>query len=169
MAVDTDLVGRARDLAASFENPHIVVAVEILSAAATGGVPVTPSDAAIRSSSEVRRALALAGPPRGLIVNDDGASVTLPDGRQVDLSRRKNLRLIVLLLARARREQPGTPVTPAELVIAGWPGERMRAEAAAKRLHTAIWTLRSLGFDKVLRTDDGGYQFDRAVSLSADF
>jgi DNA-binding SARP family transcriptional activator len=87
----------------------------------------------------------------------------LPDGRAIDLSRRKNVVAILAALARERRMKPGSPISADALLAAGWPGERMRAEAATKRLHTAIWTLRSLGLEGILLTKDDGYLLDPSV------
>jgi DNA-binding SARP family transcriptional activator len=41
----------------------------------------------------------------------------------------------------------------------------MRPEAATKRLHTAIWTLRSLGFEALLATEGEGYLLDPRIGL----
>ena len=73
-------------------------------------------------------------------------AVVMPEGHVINLSRRKNVRLVLLALARARHEtEPGVMCQAEGRLEAGWPGERMRADAATKRLHTAIWTLRSAG------------------------
>jgi DNA-binding SARP family transcriptional activator len=75
------------------------------------------------------------------------------------------VRLVLLELARARSESPGRVVLPEALLEAGWAGERMRPEAATKRLHTAIWTLRSLGFEALLATEGEGYLLDPRIGL----
>jgi DNA-binding SARP family transcriptional activator len=100
-----------------------------------------------------------------LSVADEARRVVLPGGREVDLSRRKNVRLVLLALARARNDEPGVPLAGEALIEAGWPGERMRADAATKRLHTAIWTLRSLGLEDLLVSRDDGYLLDPEVPL----
>ena len=41
----------------------------------------------------------------------------------------------------------------------------MRPDAATKRLHTAIWTLRSLGFEAVVLTEEDGYLLDPRTNL----
>jgi tetratricopeptide (TPR) repeat protein len=148
------------------ENPHLRVALEVLEAAATGGALPEVASAATTASSEVRRALAFAGALRALIVEDEGRHVVLPDGRAIDLSRRKNVRLVLCALARARRDAPGVVVSPETLLAAGWAGEKMRADAATKRLHTAIWTLRSVGFEALLVTEGEGYMLDPRVAIS---
>ena len=71
-------------------------------------------------------------------------------------------------LAVARRETPGEPVLPEVLLDAGWPGERMRADAATKRLHTAIWTLRTMGLEGLLLTQGEGYLLDPRTDLRLD-
>ena len=120
---------------------------------------------AIAASSEVRRALALAGSRRALGVTEDVARLVLPDGKEIDLSRRKNVRLVLGALVEARRTRPGQPLSGEALLAAGWPGERMKAEAATKRLHTAIWTLRSLGLSEILLTEGEGYRLDPSIPL----
>jgi DNA-binding SARP family transcriptional activator len=113
----------------------------------------------------VRRALALSGVQRALVIESDGKRAILPDGRAVDLSRRKNVRLVLVALARARRDAPGAIVSAEVLLEAGWAGERMRPDAATKRLHTAIWTLRTLGFEGVVLTEEDGYLLDPRTNL----
>jgi predicted ATPase len=160
------LVADARARVANLENPHLGVALELLAAVAAGGreVPEAPAVASA-ASSEVRRALALAGVRRALVIESDGKRAILPDGRAVDLSRRKNVRLVLIALARARRDAPGVIVSPEALLEAGWAGERMRSDAATKRLHTTIWTLRRLGFEGVVLTEGDGYLLDPRTNL----
>jgi predicted ATPase/Tfp pilus assembly protein PilF len=78
-------------------------------------------------------------------------------GARVDLSRRKALRLVLARLAEAQRTAPGRGVPLDEIVAAGWPGERITAEAAASRGYTAIKTLREMGLEDVLLRRDDGY------------
>ena len=163
-ASDATLLEGARVRVASLENPHLRVACEALAAAARGEAAQVTT-AASSASSEVRRALALSGAVRALVIDSDGKRVVLPDGRVVDLSRRKSVRLVLMALAVARRDAPGTPVSAEALVEAGWSGERMRADAATKRLHTAIWTLRSAGLEALLVTEGEGYLLDPRINL----
>jgi predicted ATPase len=158
-------VAAARERVAPLENPHLHAALELLVAAASGGPAPDVAASSAAASSDVRRALALAGVQRGLVIDADGRRVELPDGRVIDLSRRKSVRLVLLELARARSESPGRVVLPEALLEAGWAGERMRPEAATKRLHTAIWTLRSLGFEALLATEGEGYLLDPRIGL----
>ena len=163
-AIDAHLAD-ARDRVAGLENPHLSVALEILAAVVGGrSAPEVPA-AASAASSEVRRALALSGVQGALVIESGGRRAILPDGRAVDLSRRKNVRSLLVALARARLDSPGAIVSAEALLEAGWAGERMRPEAATKRLHTAIWTLRSLGFEAVLLTEEDGYLLDPRTNL----
>lgn len=155
----------ARRAVAALENPHLRAAFDVLAAIARGSTVPEHAAASSPVSSEVRRALALSSAPRALVIEDEAKRAVMPDGRAVDLSRRKNVRLVLLALAHARRDSPGAVVTPDALVEAGWPGERMRGDAATKRLHTAIWTLRTLGFEAVLLTEGDGYLLDPRVDL----
>jgi predicted ATPase len=159
-----EALARARARVSDLENRHLHVALAIL-AAGVHGEAAPPSGASLGASSEVRRAAFFVGAPRALSITADARSVGLPDGRAIDLGRRKNVRLVLLALAEARRDRPGSPLSAEALVHAGWPGERMRAEAATKRLHTAIWTLRSLGLEDLLLTDGEGYLLDPRVLL----
>lgn len=96
----------------------------------------------------------------------DGRTVVLPDGEELDLSRRRSIPGILVELTRARIESPGTEVDQDPLVEAGWPGEHMTFESGKKRLHTAIWTLRKLGLDETIITYESGYLFDPEVRVS---
>jgi hypothetical protein len=53
----------------------------------------------------------------------------------------------------------------ADMLAAGWPGERMRAESGAARVYMAVRRLRLLGLERVLRTDEDGYFFDRHADV----
>jgi hypothetical protein len=81
---------------------------------------------------------------------------------RVDLSRRKPLRLILDRLSRADDK---TNLAWDELLEAGWPGERMRADAGAHRVRVAVSTLRKMGLRDVLRTEDTGYRIDPAYEI----
>ncbi|MBS2012336.1 MAG: tetratricopeptide repeat protein [Deltaproteobacteria bacterium] len=159
------LLGEARSLVEKLENVCIMHSFTVLEAAARGGVAPGVEEAVRRRSSEVRRALAFAGTTRALVVAEGGKRVSLPTGEVIDLSRRKNVRLVLVALAAARRDRPGQVVGPEALLAAGWPGERMRADAATKRLHTAIWTLRSVGLEPFLLTEGDGYLLDPGTEL----
>lgn len=96
-----------------------------------------------------------------LIAVASDASTLWLGGESVDLGRRGAARRILRRLA----TQPGQTVASHALIEAGWPDERMRADAARMRLHTAIRTLRKLGLQEVLVTVEGGYRLAEIVSI----
>ena len=51
------------------------------------------------------------------------------------------------------------------MIAAGWPDDRLSATAAMNRLHTAIWTLRSLGFEDLVVSSEDGYFLDPRVRV----
>jgi DNA-binding winged helix-turn-helix (wHTH) protein len=66
-------------------------------------------------------------------------------GERVDLSDRGSLRNVL----RALLDAHGAAVESALLIAAGWPGERIREDAARNRLRVAIATLRKLGLEAI--------------------
>ncbi|MDC0744750.1 ATP-binding protein [Polyangium mundeleinium] len=128
-----------------------------------------------RSNDDVRFALrillaagqhGLAAPTEALVVSDEGARLRLPGARaSVDLSSRAPLRRILLALAKLRASAPGQTLPLDEIIRAGWPGERIGADAAANRVRVALATLRKLGLRDVLMTGQGGYLLDPATAV----
>ncbi|MBX3250362.1 MAG: hypothetical protein KF901_24520 [Myxococcales bacterium] len=113
-------------------------------------------DATLRTELEVR---ANAAAPIPLRVAADGSGFER-GGARVELGTRRALRgmLARLVAAHATREVLAWDA----LLEAGWPGERVRAEAGMQRVRVAISTLRKLGLAEDLRTLDGGYALDPA-------
>jgi predicted ATPase/predicted negative regulator of RcsB-dependent stress response len=106
------------------------------------------------------------GAAHALVVLPGGHGFRLPRAAApVSLSRRAPLRGILELLSRRRRDAPGEAVQVDDLIRAGWPGEKIRAEAALNRLYVALTTLRKLGLRDLLVTADGGYLLDPAVPV----
>jgi tetratricopeptide (TPR) repeat protein len=149
--------------------PGLVAALAVLRAAVERTpLPDVPASLLARSH-EARRAIGLAASlaPRAvaLTIARDGGGAVLPDGRAIDLHARKAPRRLLVALAAARLETPGVAVGRERLIEAGWPDERIRAEAAESRLRTAIWTLRRIGLEPFLLTRDDGYLLDPLVPL----
>ncbi|MEM9195121.1 MAG: tetratricopeptide repeat protein [Myxococcota bacterium] len=116
----------------------------------------------LRGSDDARfatRVLQAALTTRALVVRRDGAEIVLPDGTVVDFEKRLPLRRVVGCLVRRRLENLG-PVDAEELLTEGWPGERVKAEAAMNRVKVALSTLRKLGFRDILLRRQGGYLLD---------
>lgn len=87
------------------------------------------------------------------------------DGRRIDLVRRGALRRIVDVMCVQQERHPGRALVLDDLVDAGWPGERVLAEAAATRVRVAISTLRRLGLKDVILTRDDGYLIDPSLRI----
>jgi tetratricopeptide (TPR) repeat protein len=100
-----------------------------------------------------------------LVVGPDARWFRSPGGAKVDLTRRRQLRLILSALAAARREQPGRALTVEALLASGWPGESVLAEAGASRVYVAVSTLRRMGLRDVLQRQDTGYLIDPDVPV----
>ncbi len=155
---------RARARAAEQPSPLVACAVEVLLGAALD------DETARERSSDVRRALTLVRgsvAPPAIVVGADARWISFRTTR-LDLARKNAQRWIVLALAQHRLARAGEGLGWQELAAAGWPGEKMRTDAALKRVYTAVWTLRKAGLEPVLLTQGDGYLFDPAVSLVFD-
>jgi hypothetical protein len=114
-----------------------------------------------------RAAASMAATPAAddeIVVERDGR-VYRRGGRSVSLQRRGNLRRILLALVDKRLRAPGQSLTRDEVLTAGWPGERMRADSGALRVYTTIRRLRQGGLGAALVTTDDGYLLDPRVSV----
>ncbi len=100
-----------------------------------------------------------------LRVDAHARTLALGDAAAIELaSKALSWRLVERLLA-AHADAPGVPLTPDQLVDAGWPGERILPDAARTRLYTAIRSLRRMGLEAVLWSRDGGYLLDPALRV----
>jgi len=84
----------------------------------------------------------------------------------VDLTSRRTPARLLRALVEKRVSHPGEPLSAEALIAAGWPGERMGAQAALNRLHVTLATLRRLGLKTLLQRVDDGYRLDEAVTLT---
>ena len=75
-------------------------------------------------------------------------------------------RRVTLALANAWRTTPGRSLDVAELIEAGWPGERPIYEAARNRVYVLVSRLRKLGVSGVLENYDEGYRFRPSVRVA---
>jgi predicted ATPase len=103
--------------------------------------------------------------PEPCLIEGSGAWFVAPHREKVELDRRKPLRRILVALAHAHADKRGLPVSPPDLIAAGWPGERIQKEAAANRLRVAMHTLRRLGLEGVLVTHPDGYLLNADISV----
>jgi len=90
---------------------------------------------------------------------------TSPTAEAVSFARRKNLRRVFARLLDARLADPGKALGVADLLEAGWPGEKVLPNAGANRVYVALATLRKMGLKDVLRSTDNGYFLDPAVPV----
>jgi predicted ATPase len=144
-AIDGALVAFLAEDPLALDSAHVSPLVSLLLAIPSTSVPlasVPPPDA--------RQALS---------VGPGGTWFRVASEPRVDLSRRKPLRLILERLCEERAAGGGT-LGWDDLLAAGWPGERMRADAGAHRVRVAISTLRKMGLRDVLRTEEEGYRLD---------
>lgn len=102
--------------------------------------------------------------PERLVV-EAGARWFCHAGKRTDLARRGAIRPVLVALAQAHGSAEGKALSGRELFAIGWPGERIQAGSMAGRVHTAIWTLRSLGLGERLQFHDGGYRLDPALEV----
>ncbi len=140
------------------EHPGIRFASEVLA-----GRNRTPSPDLLRCSAEARRAWKLVQAP-DIEALEDGSAFRKRHHSVCDLRRRVAPRRVLERLLRAHRNGEGL-LSQEELFASGWRDEKMSDEAASKRLRTAIWTLRKLGFD-ALEGRDGGYQISPHMRIA---
>ncbi len=108
------------------------------------------------------RMCAVHNPPVRL---DRRGTVTLQDGTEIDLRRRRAIKRILVQLGESRVRDPGSATTLDQLVAVGWPGESILPNAATNRGYVAIATLRRAGLHELLQTGPDGYRLDPRVPL----
>jgi predicted ATPase/tetratricopeptide (TPR) repeat protein len=107
-----------------------------------------------RATVQARDALSIWGP---------GEAFQAPGAQRVALPSRSPMRRILDCLATHRERAAGEPVSLEALIQAGWPGEKIGADAALNRAYVAIAGLRKLGLRDVLVRSGGGYALSQAV------
>jgi hypothetical protein len=90
-----------------------------------------------------------------LVVAEDGGWFRAPGGERVDLSRRPNLKRVLVSLTAHRIGASGEPLSLETVFRSGWPGERAYPSSAANRARVALARLRKLGLGELLLTRDG--------------
>ncbi|MCA9617608.1 MAG: hypothetical protein KC731_01215 [Myxococcales bacterium] len=99
-------------------------------------------------------ALAPSGPELTLDPRGDKALLA---GRAIDLSRHEAPRRLLATLSARGLDEPALRTARA-LFQAGWPGQAIGHRSQLKRVQTAIWTLRKMGFGEVIEGDAEGYR-----------
>lgn len=156
-------IKRCIALTANHESPPIGEAARLLESLVNG--ETAPKSRA--ASSEVRRILSLfdsSGDARDVRMEVGGAAIQI--GNNVyDMKRKGAMRRIFVALVEHHAERRSTALTWQQLAEAGWPGEKMKTEAAIKRVYTAIWALRKMGLGERLVTRDDGYFLSEELKL----
>ena len=86
-------------------------------------------------------------------------------GARVGCANRPVMRRLLLALVRAATAEPPAALTAEALVRAGWPGERIRPDAARNRLHVMLTRLRGRGLRELLVGNDLGWGFAPDVTI----
>jgi tetratricopeptide (TPR) repeat protein len=123
----------------------------------------TPSDDTRFALRALRRVGGRARPPEALVVWGAGEAFQPPRAERVDLPSRSPLRRILDRLVAVRLETPGEVLSIDEVIRAGWPEEKIGADAALNRAYVALATLRKRGLRDVLVSTDGGYALSQSI------
>ncbi|NUP05766.1 MAG: AAA family ATPase [Polyangiaceae bacterium] len=99
-------------------------------------------------------------PIPALVVGPEARWFGLRDSTVVHLPRSRALRLVLFALARNRIHRPGAALSTQQLIVEGWPGERIHPKAAANRLYVTLTKLRRLGLADILQSRDDGFLLD---------
>jgi predicted ATPase len=134
-------------------------------AASRAEVATSPSDDTRFALRELERALGRSSVEArdALCVWGRGEAFLAPSGAKVTLPARSPLRRLLDRLVVQRERAPGEPVSLEEIIEAGWPGEKIGADAALNRAYVAIASLRKQGLREVLVRAGGGYALSQAV------
>ncbi len=105
------------------------------------------------------------GAEGALVIGPQAAWLRLPNGHSLVLSEHEAARRIVLRLIEhhAERQEDGLP--PEALIAAGWPGEKLLADAARNRLYVVVAWLRKQGLKELLLRRFGGYMLAPTVRV----
>lgn len=93
------------------------------------------------------------------------SAFALPGGDPVRLPDASPLRGILSALIDLRIESPGEGLSIDAVIGAGWPEERIGAEAALNRAHVALTTLRKKGLRALIVRMGGGYAISPSVPV----
>jgi hypothetical protein len=104
-------------------------------------------------------------PLDALVVGEAGRWFRMPGEKVVSLERRRPLAFLLDRLVTSRRQDALAALPWDVLQEAGWPGERIMAEAGAHRVRVAISTLRKLGLKDALETTPEGYRLSETLPV----
>ncbi len=95
----------------------------------------------------------------------EGEAFQPPHRERIALPARSPLRRVLLLLVDRREHAPGEPTSLEQVIAAGWPGEKIGADAALNRAYVAIATLRKRGLSDAIVSVGGGYAISMAIPI----
>lgn len=140
-------VGRERALSAL---RGVVVIAEMPGGRSIRGVVVDTA----RSPQGTRLSLVAVPDARGARVCRQGAWFEV-DGRHVDLARYPTLRRLLAILVERRDARPAAFSSSLDLAREVWPGERMMAWSAKRRIQSLVYRLRRLGLGPMVLAHNG--------------
>ena len=128
----------------------------IVRAACSKTRAIAGRDKDVRALAQCLEEMSVADLPTrpSLVVAEDGAWMTAPEGSRTDLPPGSPLRALLCALA----SPPVEDVSREELIAAAWPGERILPRASTRRLHAAVSELRGHGLGARLERTAGGYR-----------
>jgi len=103
--------------------------------------------------------------PTALIVGPRAAQFRPPRGELRSIEDHQAAHRVFSRLVKERTASPGDGVDAATLFEVGWPGEKIRVEAAKNRLYVVIAWLRKQGLDGILVRRPGGYMLDPEIAI----
>lgn len=128
----------------------------IVRAACSKTRAIAGRDKDVRALAQCLEEMSVADLPTrpSLVVAEDGAWMTAPEGSRTDLPPGSPLRALLCALA----SRPVEDISREALIAAAWPGERILPRASARRLHAAVSELRGHGLGARLERTAGGYR-----------
>jgi tetratricopeptide (TPR) repeat protein len=107
------------------------------------------------------------GAARSLWVRAGGHGFEI-DSTAYSLRRGSPVARVLRRLAEHAVERPGQAISVAQLLAAGWPGERVLPNAGRSRVYMAISKLRSEGLRDALLRNEDGYLLDPSIVVELD-
>ena len=95
-----------------------------------------------------------------------GGTPDVEDGLQAAGHQPDGASLLLKRLLEQRERSPGEGLEVAELLAAGWPGERVSLKAGSSRVYNALTTLRQMGLEPILLRRNDGYLLDPDADIA---
>jgi tetratricopeptide (TPR) repeat protein len=155
---------RSADALSRYSRPLFTALLAVLRGTAVESLEAELQLAAdVRLAARLRAMMSHAPSTSSVVFAADASWFRVGTQEAVNLGKRKALKSLLLELVNARQRKPGAGLTVAELIRAGWPGERMLPHAGSERVYAAVATLRRLGLRNVLEQHEDGYRISASV------